>query len=68
MRVNEIIFFALFCLLAPAYASSSEVKDMNTKQGLNPRQKAIISISAFTADGDIDRLKPALPAQERVWG
>lgn len=33
---------------------------MSEEQSLSPHQQAIVPISSFTADGDIDRLKPAL--------
>lgn len=33
---------------------------MSENISLNPRQQAIIAIAAFTADGNIDRLQPAL--------
>jgi alkylhydroperoxidase/carboxymuconolactone decarboxylase family protein YurZ len=33
---------------------------MNESQTLSAKQRALIPISAFTADGDLDRLKPAL--------
>ena len=33
---------------------------MEKRHALTPRQQSIIPIAAFTADGDMDRLKPAL--------
>lgn len=33
---------------------------MNTNQALNPKQQSIIPIAAFTANGDLDKLKTAL--------
>jgi len=47
-------------LLVPALAICSEGNHMEEHQALNQRQQGIIPIAAFTADGDIDRLKPAL--------
>ena len=47
-------------LVSPVMAISSEDKDMKNDQSLSPRQQAIIPIAAFTADGDMERLAPAL--------
>lgn len=47
-------------LLTPGWAAASEAKKMEKPQALSQRQQAIIPIAAFTADGDIERLKPAL--------
>ena len=52
------ILFSL--LLAPVWAIGVEENTMKKNEGLNPRQQSIIPIAAFTADGDMDRLKPAL--------
>lgn len=60
MKLNVIILAVLLCMFAPVWTHGSEAKDMNNKQALSPKQQAIIPIAAFTADGDIDRLKPAL--------
>lgn len=60
MTLHLKIFSILFCLFTPVLANSSEDKKMSDSQSLSPRQQAIIPIAAFTADGDIDRLKPAL--------
>jgi len=59
MTLPMQIFSILFCLLTPVWAISSEGNKMSDKQSLNPRQQAIIPIAAFTADGDIESLKPA---------
>ena len=50
----------LFTLWLPAAAVSSEGKSMNTTSPLNQQQQSIITIAAFTASGDLDKLKPAL--------
>jgi len=57
---------ALFTLLIilflpePALSIGSERKNMEKHDALTTRQQSIIPIAAFTADGDIERLKPAL--------
>ena len=48
------IFISVFGI-----ATISEAQTMNT-QMLSPKQKSIVTISAFTANGDLDRLKTAL--------
>ena len=56
-------FFALLIilfLLLPALSIGSEGMNMEKNDALNQRQQSIITIAAFTADGDIERLKPAL--------
>lgn len=50
----------MLTLLTPGWAIASEGKDMTKPHALSQRQQAIIPIAAFTAEGDIDRLKPAL--------
>jgi len=49
-----------FALLLPALATGSEKNIMEEHHGLNPKQQSIVAIAAFTAAGDIDRLKPSL--------
>jgi len=50
----------MFLLMVSTWAISSEVDNMDKIEALNQRQQGIIPIAAFTADGDIERLKPAL--------
>lgn len=45
-----------------AAAENTKEKTMNANEALSQRQQAIIPIAAFTASGDLDRLKPALAA------
>jgi len=51
----------MLSLLAPALAISSENNYMEKNDALDQRQQSIIPIAAFTAEGDINRLKPVLP-------
>lgn len=50
----------VFALLTWGRAIASEKKNMEEPQALSQRQQAIIPIAAFTAEGDMVRLKPAL--------
>jgi 4-carboxymuconolactone decarboxylase len=49
-----LMFASLFCV-----ATIPEAQTVN-KQGMNAKQKAIVPIAAFTAKGDLDKLKTAL--------
>ena len=60
MKINIFSFLIMFSLLVPAFAIASKGDNMETHQALSQRQQSIIPIAAFTADGDINRLKPAL--------
>jgi len=60
MRMRPISFiFALF-FLACGLAAITEAQEMNTEARLDARQQCIVTIAAFTASGDLERLKPAL--------
>jgi alkylhydroperoxidase/carboxymuconolactone decarboxylase family protein YurZ len=50
----------MFSSLMPSLAIGSEANNMEKRHALNQKQQSIIPIAAFTADGDIERLKPAL--------
>jgi 4-carboxymuconolactone decarboxylase len=60
MKANIFSLLIVLSLLTLALAVGEEVKAMEKHHGLNRRQQSIIPIAAFTADGDINRLKPAL--------
>ena len=60
MKAPVFTILILFSLLEPTLAIDSEGNTMDKNHALNQRQQSIIPIAAFTADGDIDRLKPAL--------
>jgi len=47
-------------LLVPALAIGSEGGNMEKEHALNQKQQGIIPIAAFAAEGDLNRLKPAL--------
>jgi len=60
MRTTLFSLLFMLSLLAPALAIGLENNNMKKNDALDQRQQSIIPISAFTADGDIERLKPAL--------
>ena len=50
-----VIFATMF-----SFATISEGQNMNDKQALSAKQRSIIPIAAFTANGDMEKLKTAL--------
>jgi len=60
MKANMLSLLVMFSFLVPALALGSEADNMEQHQALDKRQRSIIPIAAFTAEGDINRLKPAL--------
>lgn len=49
----------IFLLILSFTSISKAVQTMNT-QALNPKQQAMVAIAAFSANGDLEKLKPAL--------
>lgn len=60
MKAAVISLLIVFALSIPGAALGLEKKYQANVPSLDQRQQSIIPIAAFTADGDIDRLKPAL--------
>jgi 4-carboxymuconolactone decarboxylase len=60
IKVNMLSLLAMFSFLVPALAPCLEADNMEKHSALDKRQRSIIPIAAFTAEGDINRLKPAL--------
>lgn len=60
MQIRKHIPFLAALVLAFGLATTTEASTMNTETTLDARQKAIVTIAAFTTSGDIDQLKPAL--------
>jgi alkylhydroperoxidase/carboxymuconolactone decarboxylase family protein YurZ len=60
MKAYLFSLLIMFSLLTPVLAIGAEENTMEKHHALNERQQSIIPIAAFTADGDINRLKPAL--------
>jgi 4-carboxymuconolactone decarboxylase len=62
-RIMKAYIFSLLImvsLLIPVLTIGSEGNKMEKHHALNQKQQCIIPIAAFTAEGDINRLKPAL--------
>jgi 4-carboxymuconolactone decarboxylase len=59
--MNRELFAVLACILISMFtiASIPEAQIVNNK-GLNAKQEQIVTIAAFTAKGDLDKLKTAL--------
>ena len=55
------VFRAVCCALALTI-TLTEARAMNEAHPLNARQRGIVAIAAFTANGDMEKLKPALHA------
>jgi len=60
MKSTLFSLLVMFSLMLTTWAISSEVDNMRKKGALDQRQQSIIPIAALTAEGDINRLKPAL--------
>ena len=60
MKASIFALLIMSGLFLPVWAFGSEGANMEKSHALNQRQQSIIPIAAFTADGDMDRLKPAL--------
>jgi len=60
MKDAVITFLIALALLTPALAVASKGDAMEKHPVLNPRQEGIITIAAFTANGDMGKLKTSL--------
>ena len=60
MRMRPLALLFLVPVLVCGLTAITEAKEMNTEAPLNDRQQGIVTIAAFTASGDLERLKPAL--------
>ncbi len=60
MKTGISSLLIMVSLLVSISATGSEVRSMEKQNTLSQREQSIIQIAAFTAGGDIDRLKPAL--------
>ena len=60
--MNRLItkFLALMLAMMVIIAAISEAQHMDKNQSLSAKQQGIITIAAFTANGNLERLKPAL--------
>jgi alkylhydroperoxidase/carboxymuconolactone decarboxylase family protein YurZ len=60
MKTTILSILIMVSLSISALAIGSEVNNMENQNALSQRQQCIIPIAAFTANGDLERLKPAL--------
>ena len=60
MKASIFSFVIMISILVTTFAVSSEVNNMEKNQLLSHKQQCIVTIAAFTAGGDLDRLKTAL--------
>jgi len=60
MKANIFLLLIMVFFSLSTLAIGSEEHKMKKQLTLNQKEQCIIQIAAFTADGDIDRLKPAL--------
>jgi 4-carboxymuconolactone decarboxylase len=60
MKATIFALLIISGLFLPAWAVGSEEENMEKRHALSQKQQNVIPIAAFTADGDLDRLKPAL--------
>lgn len=54
------VLFVILTALTFGFATFSEAQNMATNSALTSRQQCIITIAAFTANGDLNKLKTAL--------
>lgn len=59
-RIVVLTILAALTLTWTSFTGLAEAKNMEKDQTLNARQRAIVPIAAFTANGDLAKLKPAL--------
>jgi alkylhydroperoxidase/carboxymuconolactone decarboxylase family protein YurZ len=55
-------FLAVICSSMFSFVAISETQKMDANQALSAKQQSIIPIAAFTANGDMDKLRTALHA------
>ena len=60
MNKNLAVILAIMFGLMYIFIIISEAKSMNENQALSERQKSIVTIAAFTASGDLKKLKTSL--------
>lgn len=60
MNMRKYISFLIAVAVIFSISTITEAKDMKNETTLNARQQSIVTIAAFTASGDIEKLKPAL--------
>ncbi len=62
MKRKITTFLVVICVFMLSFAAISEAQTMDANPALSAQQHSIISIAAFTANGDLDKLRTALHA------
>jgi 4-carboxymuconolactone decarboxylase len=62
MEKTHTAFLAVLWVLYVECCSHAEAQTMDAPQALSTKQHSIIPIAAYTANGDLDKLRPALHA------
>jgi 4-carboxymuconolactone decarboxylase len=60
MNAKHVAFLAVILVSMFTFIASGEAQNMDANQAMSARQQTIVPISAFTATGDLDKLKTAL--------
>ncbi|WP_018124128.1 carboxymuconolactone decarboxylase family protein [Desulfovibrio oxyclinae] len=60
MHLKKCTAILIALVMSLGLAAASEAADMQKKTTLDVRQRSIVTIAAFTASGEIERLKPEL--------
>ncbi|QJT07765.1 carboxymuconolactone decarboxylase [Oceanidesulfovibrio marinus] len=60
MRLQHTIILVVAVFLIFSIATRSGAQSMTNETSLDEKQQSIVTIAAFTASGELDRLKPAL--------
>jgi 4-carboxymuconolactone decarboxylase len=60
MDKKHTAFLAVICVFMLSFAAISEAQNMDANQALSAKQQSIIPIAAFTANGDMEKLRTAL--------
>ena len=62
MDKKNTVFLAVLWVFMLSFAAISEAQTMDANQALSAKQHSIIPIAALTANGDLEKLRPALHA------
>jgi 4-carboxymuconolactone decarboxylase len=60
MDKKNTAFLAVICVFIFSFAAISQAQNMDANQALGAKQQSIIPIAAFTANGDMEKLRTAL--------
>jgi len=59
-KYEKTVFLAFIFIFVLSFVAILEAINMDANQALSPKQQSIITIAAFTANGDQQKLKTAL--------